>query len=90
MGREPDAPLERPESRWAELGLRAIGRSPRTGDLVAFRAEMKLLRIVVVGPDTVVLEVGCHAAATATRPARTRSSSSPEPRPAVSRREAVA
>ena len=57
MGEEPDTPLERPESRWAELGLRAIGRSPRTGDLVAFRAEGKLLRVSAVGPDTVVLEV---------------------------------
>ena len=30
---------------------------PRTGDLVAFRAEGKLLRVAAVGPDTVVLEV---------------------------------
>ena len=57
MGGEPDTPLERPESRWAELGLRAIGRMPRAGDLVAFRAEGKLLRVAAVGPDTVVLEV---------------------------------
>ena len=28
MGGEPDTPVERPESRWAELGLRAIGRMP--------------------------------------------------------------
>jgi hypothetical protein len=54
---EPDTPVERPESRWAELGLQAIGRSPQVGDLVAFRAEKKLLRIAAVGPETVVLEV---------------------------------
>ena len=57
MEREPEPPIDPPESRWAELGLRAIGRSPRTGDLVAFRAEMKLLRIAAVGPETVALEV---------------------------------
>ena len=57
MEREPETPLDPPESRWAELGLQAIGRMPRTGDLVAFRAEMKLLRIAAVGPETVALEV---------------------------------
>ena len=57
MEEEPDTPVERLESRWAELGLRAIGRDPRAGDLVAFRAEKKLLRVAAVGPDTVTLEV---------------------------------
>ena len=49
-------PVERPESRWAELGLEAIGRMPRAGDLVAFRAEMRLLRVAAAGPETVALE----------------------------------
>ncbi len=57
MGEEPDTPVERPESRWAELGLRAIGRSPQAGDLVAFRADGRLLRVAAVGPDAVTLEV---------------------------------
>ena len=57
VGGEQDTPVERPESRWAELGLRAIGRVPRAGDLVAFRAEKKLLRVASVGPETVALEV---------------------------------
>ena len=51
------APVEAPGSRWAELGLEAIGRLPRVGDLVAFRAEKKLLRVAAVGPETVALEV---------------------------------
>jgi hypothetical protein len=50
-------PVEVSESCWAELGLRAIGRVPRAGDLVAFRAEQKLLRFAAVGPETVMLEV---------------------------------
>ena len=54
---EPNKPVERPESRWAELGLQAIGRVPRVGDLVAFRAEMKLLRVAAIGPETIALEV---------------------------------
>ena len=57
MGGEPETPFDAPESRWAELGLRAIGRMPRAGDLVAFRAEQKLLRVAAVGPETVALEV---------------------------------
>ena len=70
MGGEPDTPVERPESRWAELGLPAIGRMPRAGDLVAFRAEGKLLRVAAVGPDTVVLEVVRAAPATSHRSGR--------------------
>ena len=50
-------PVEAPDSPWAELGLEAIGRMPRAGDLVAFRAERKLLRVAAVGPETVALEV---------------------------------
>lgn len=35
---------------------------PRAGDLVVFRAEGRLLRVVAVGPDTVALEVARAAA----------------------------
>ena len=57
MGGELETPPDPPESRWAELGLQAIGRLPATGDLVEFRAEVKLLRVAAVGPKTVALEV---------------------------------
>ena len=45
------------DPRWAELGLPAIGRTPRAGDLVALPAEGKPLRVTAIGPETIVLEV---------------------------------
>jgi hypothetical protein len=57
VGEEPETPVDAPVSRWAELGLPAIGRVPRVGDLVAFRAERKLLRVAAVGPEAIALEV---------------------------------
>ena len=45
------------DSEWAALGLDTLGRLPVPGDLVAFPAERKLLRIVAVEPDMLTLEI---------------------------------